>query len=102
MAKEYIGNFYQSKSWLSCRSSFISKRITIDGGQCERCKTNEGKIVHHIVHITPNNFNNPNITLNHDNLEYLCDYCHKEEHEQVKPSIRQGLTFNDKGELIQK
>lgn len=27
MAKDYTGNFYNSKAWLSCRESFISKRV---------------------------------------------------------------------------
>ena len=98
MAKEYTGNFYHSKAWQSCRSSFISYRVTIDGGKCERCEK-QGKIVHHKQHITPSNINNPYITLNHSNLEYLCDYCHKLEHGQVYEVTQEGLRFNHKGEL---
>ena len=98
MAKEYTGNFYTSKAWLSCRTSFISKRVAIDGGKCQRCNK-LGKIVHHIKYITPHNINNPLITLNHDNLEYLCDYCHKKEHGQVLDVVQEGLRFNSKGVL---
>lgn len=98
MAKDYTGNFYNSKAWLSCRESFISKRVAIDGGKCERCDK-AGKIVHHIKYITPTNINNPDITLNHDNLEYLCDYCHKVEHKQAYNVTQDGLRFNSKGEL---
>ena len=98
MAKDYTGNFYTSKAWLSCRTSFISKRVAIDGGQCERCDK-AGKIVHHKKYITPMNINDPYITLNHDNLEYLCDYCHKKEHGQAFDTVQEGLRFNSKGEL---
>lgn len=51
---------------------------------CERCSTDEepilAKIVHHIIYLTPFNINNPNISLNHDNLEALCQDCHNKEH----------------------
>lgn len=54
------------------------------GGLCERCYK-EGLIkpaviVHHKVHITPNNIGEPSITLNFDNLEALCRECHEEVH----------------------
>ena len=45
------------------------------------------------------NINDPYITLNHDNLEYLCDYCHKKEHGQAFDTVQEGLRFNSKGEL---
>lgn len=98
MAKEFTGNFYQSKAWRDCRSSFIAIRVSIDGGKCERCSS-AGKIVHHKEYITPMNINDPYITLNHDNLEYLCDYCHKKEHGQIHDVVAEGLRFNSKGEL---
>ena len=56
-------------------SAYIKQRIMIDGGMCETCGTRPGKIVHHKVWITPDNINNPDVTLNLDNLKYDCQEC---------------------------
>lgn len=40
------------------------------------CKDKPGYIVDHITPINAINYNNPWITLNHDNLQYLCLECH--------------------------
>ena len=80
--KEYAKKFYKSKRWQNCRNSYFKKC----GGLCERCLKKgqivPGEIVHHKTYITENNINNPNITLNFDNLELLCRECHKEEHKE--------------------
>ena len=59
---------------------------------CERCTkelaegritlkdVEPGIIVHHKKHITPENINNPRVTLSFDNLELLCARHHNEEH----------------------
>ena len=51
---------------------------------CERCmqegRYKPAEIVHHKVYLTPENINNPAITLNWDNLEALCRDCHEAEH----------------------
>lgn len=43
-----------------------------------------GEIVHHKIHIEPENINNPNIALNWDNLQLLCRQCHGEAHGTAK------------------
>lgn len=72
--------FYNTKAWQHCRDSY---RASV-GGLCERCYKKglivPGEIVHHKIHITPKNVNDPNITLNFDNLELLCRDCHGAEH----------------------
>lgn len=54
------------------------------GGLCERCMKQglivPGEIVHHKIRITPDNVDDPAITLNAANLELLCRDCHAEEH----------------------
>lgn len=74
--------FYNSSVWNQCRLSYISKV----GGLCERCKSQgiikPGYIVHHKIYITPENMQNPDVLLNHDNLEYLCQDCHNAEHKK--------------------
>lgn len=78
--KDFAKHFYKSRQWHECRKSFIASV----GGLCTRCLSNglivKGYIVHHKILLTPENINNPEITLSHDNLEYLCQACHNEEH----------------------
>lgn len=103
MAKEFAKKFYRSKAWKKCRKSYIAKRKSIDGGVCERCKDNIGYIVHHKEELTIYNINDSSITLNHDNLEYVCKVCHDNEHDfgrGKKSFTRKGYKFNEKGELI--
>ena len=80
MAKEFAKAFYNSKVWKRCRNSYIAKRRRIDGGLCEVCHEKVGYMVHHKVTLTPENINDPDITLNHDLLSYECKDCH-DEHE---------------------
>lgn len=79
-APEQQRAFYHSKAWKRCRSEYISKV----GGICERCYAKgivrPGYIVHHKEYVSLNNICDPNILLNHDNLEYLCFDCHQHEH----------------------
>lgn len=101
MAKEYAKSFYKSKAWLSCREGFINSKH----GLCERCKSKgkyvAGKIVHHKTYITPENINDPYITLSFENLELLCSSCHNKEHgESKEPLLREGLIFDENGQLV--
>ena len=87
--------FYNSKAWKDCRRSYISKVF----GLCERC-SQPCDIVHHKVYIDSKNINDVQVTLNHDNLEALCIQCHNKEHFKKYESIRDGFSFNEKGELV--
>ena len=53
---------------------------------CERCLARglirQGDEVHHKIRLTPENINDPNISLNWENLELLCKTCHDEERER--------------------
>lgn len=97
MAREFAVSFYNSKAWKKCRESYISN--TVDR-LCERCKE-PGEEVHHRMYLSPDNIDNPEITLNHNNLELLCSSCHSLEHNvKHKKDIRDGLIFNKDGELV--
>lgn len=102
MAKEWAKSFYNSKAWLDCRESYIQSVH----GLCERCLARgvyePGYIVHHIEYLTPKNINNPMITLNHDNLEYLCHECHNREHFSEGNYLRDDVMFDEDGNLIQR
>lgn len=95
--KEYAKGFYKSAAWKRARQQVITR----SNGLCERCKARgiykPGYIVHHKEYITPGNISNPNITLNLDNLEYLCEDCHNKEH-KAKPNNR--YRFDSDGKLL--
>ena len=67
---------------------------------CVRCG-DIATICHHKTYITPENINDPNVTLNWNNLEALCQTCHNLEHHSGG-IVAEGLTFDSKGNLIQK
>jgi 5-methylcytosine-specific restriction endonuclease McrA len=95
MAKEFAKRFYNSKEWRKCRAGFIKSVY----GLCSRC-SKPGYIVHHKEVLTPRNINNPEITLNWNKLEYLCQECHNKEHMSKYGPTREGLMFDEEGNLI--
>jgi 5-methylcytosine-specific restriction endonuclease McrA len=97
MAKEFAKRFYKSKAWKKCRDGFIKSVY----GLCNRCGK-PGRIVHHKILLTPTNISDPNVSLNWDNLEYLCQECHNKEHFEKHNSVKYGLEFDNEGNLIQK
>ena len=78
--KDYAKRLYKSKAWQRCRDNYMRSA----GGLCERCLKQglvvPGEIVHHKIYISPDNVDNPAITLNPDNLELVCRDCHAQEH----------------------
>ena len=70
--KDFAYSFYRSAAWKKCRQSYIDKRILIDGGLCEECHERAGYIVHHRTLLTPANISDPEVSLNHANLEFVC------------------------------
>lgn len=102
MAKEFAKPFYRSKKWKSCRNSFIKNRIKVDGGLCERCHEEPGFIVHHKVTLTEYNISDPDISLNHCRLEYVCKKCHDLEHynDIHKGSCKRTAMFDSNGQII--
>ena len=100
MAREFSKAFYKSTEWKKARD-YIFKR---DNGLCQDClkksKLVPGKEVHHIEFLTPLNITDPDVTLNESNLILLCKECHHNRHNN-KRSVREGLRFNEYGELIE-
>ena len=89
-------SFYTSVAWRRCRKAYIAKA----GGLCERCLAKgvyrAGVIVHHKVHLTPQNINDPSISCCFDNLELLCRDCHAEEHSRTE----KRYMIDDAGRVI--
>ena len=82
--KEYAERFYKSKAWQQTRNAYISSVH----GLCEECLRKgiyePGEIVHHKQQLSPNNINDPDVTLSWDNLELLCRACHGKAHGNIK------------------
>ena len=82
--REFAEGFYNSPAWKATRKAYSKSK----GGLCERCLAkgliSPGEAVHHKIHLTPENINDPNVTLNWSNLELLCRNCHGEEHKKIK------------------
>lgn len=89
MARDFAKPFYDSAAWRKCRAAFIAEREAIDGGMCQRCGQELGYIVHHRVWLSLENIGDVEITLNHENLEYVCQTCHnKIEQGEENPRYR--------------
>ena len=82
--------FYRSAAWRRLSRAFLLSRNYI----CERCGQ-PAEIAHHRQYLTPRNMNNPDISLNPDNLEALCMACHNTEHFGTGGVVAQGLTFDE-------
>ena len=97
MARDFAKAFYNSAAWQRCRDAYIEHVH----GLCERCHR-PGWIVHHKCYLSPANIEDPDVTLNFDNLEYLCQDCHNLEHRSVDhKSVKDGLYFDENGDLRQ-
>lgn len=101
MAREFAKQFYGSKRWQRCREAYIAHRRSIDGGMCESCREVPGYIVHHKTELTPDNINDPDITLGHWNLKYDCKLCHEKEHERSAKKIPGMIKyhFDERGDI---
>lgn len=102
--------FYNSKAWKQNRVAYAISKHCI----CERCgrpvyvsKVNAylpkdkrlRYIVHHKEYLDDNNFTD-DLALSWDNLELLCIDCHNNEHHEQ--STKEGVTFDNEGNLIKK
>ena len=94
MALDYSKSFYNSSAWKKLRLFVCQSRHWT----CEECGE-YGDQVHHIIEITPDNINDPNITLNEDNIQLLCEECHNSQRRTEK-DIEDGLKFDEFGNLI--
>ena len=98
MARAFASEFYNSTAWKTCRERY-KRRV---GYLCEDCLDKGihtmGDIVHHIIEITPENIDDPGVTLNFDNLRYVCRDCHAERHKESNKGRR--YVYGPDGEVI--
>lgn len=91
MAKPFALAFYRSRAWRTTRQAALRR----DGFTCCRCGGHATE-VHHIVELTPNNINDPRVSLNLANLESLCHDCHTKE-TMGATDIAAGFCFDEHG-----
>ena len=97
MARSIDRRFYESPEWRRCKETYLATVNHL----CERClakgRYEPAKIVHHKIHLTAENYGEPDIMFGFDNLEALCQSCHNDEHGRTKNERR--WSFVD-GELL--
>ena len=93
MAKEFAAHFYKSQAWKNCREAYAKQC----GYLCEECMKQgilkAGVIVHHVIELTPDNIECPEITLDSSNLRLLCRECHAQIHKKA-PAKRYTVGVN--------
>lgn len=103
----FAKKFYRSKSWLNVRDLVMARA----GGLCERCLANDrltaATLVHHTTPLTAENFNDPEVSLNPDRLQALCDDCHTEVHRALGIGALNGkaqeelrVGFDENGNVV--
>lgn len=90
---ELAKKFYRSKSWRNTRNAYMVSVFSL----CERCGQ-PADIVHHKIYIDIDNINNPDVTLDWNNLEAVCIKCHNQEHFKGKV-LEDGFYFDADGQL---
>lgn len=81
MAQAWAEKFYHSKRWKDAREYTLMR----DNYMCqaEGC-FHPAEEVHHIIHLTPENIDDPDISTNPDNLVSLCRACHFKQHKKIE------------------
>jgi 5-methylcytosine-specific restriction endonuclease McrA len=73
---------YKDPQWEPLRQYVIARAH----GLCEEClrhgRYEAGKEVHHIIELTDDNWHDPEIAFDPDNLELLCSGCHNQKHDR--------------------
>ncbi len=94
--KPFAESFYKSKTWERTRAAYASSK----SGLCELCLASgqivPGEIVHHKTALTPDNINDPTITLSWNNLQLLC----REHHAQVHKQLDRRYDIDEQGRII--
>lgn len=95
MAKDFAKSFYDSKLWKDARAQVLREASYT----CVECGAERASEVHHVIPLTPENINDPNITLNPKNLRALGSVCHKKITKGVSDIVN-GYIFDEQGKII--
>ena len=96
MARSVPKAFYNGPAWQACRASYLQAHPL-----CEDClqqgRYTPAEHVHHMVWLTPDNWRDPAVALNHANLRALCIDCHNRRHASGKQTAR--WTVDERGRV---
>lgn len=93
MAKAWAKAFYKSKEWRIMRHFILDRDLFT----CEECGARATE-VHHEIELTPQNINDPAITLNPALLHSLCHDCHSAITKK-SADCDTGFFFDEDGQL---
>ena len=93
--KEWAKWFYNSEFWDLVRAAYYKHA----NGLCEDCKR-PGEIVHHMIHLTPQNIHDPHITLDWSNLKLVCRECHSKYHPKGKTNQNERYSVDENGNIL--
>lgn len=110
MARDFARALYKSKKWEKLRAYCMERPVQMDDGRvcpplmCERCFDRVGALVpaeiaHHKRFVTPENVNDPEVTLNADNIMRVCRDCHARIH--YPNDYRPRVTFDAQGRTVE-
>ena len=91
--------FYHSMAWKRCRQAFIAHRLAVDGGMCQVCGDELGRIVHHKTWLTDANVTDPDVSLSFKNLRLECQTCHNKEVDPAR-DVPGRCSYGPDGEII--
>lgn len=97
MARPFAKPFYRSKEWEKVRQYVIRR----DKYLCQKCGS-PAEEVHHKIHLSPENINDPEIALSPDNLVSLCRDCHFREHSNKRTAVAEEYEFDENGFIVPK
>ena len=88
-----VEKFYGSTEWKKVRAIKLRQSHYV----CERCGKPYG-MVHHKIHLTESNVDDPDISINLDNLIVLCEDCHNKEH--FSKHKERKMSFDSNGDIV--
>jgi len=103
----FAHRFYHSAAWKGARQLAWDRAH----GLCERCaekgEMKPADVVHHVTPLSISNIDDPNVTLNPDNLLCLCHDCHTEVHQEIGVGAMNGtlaeeprVGFDENGNVV--
>lgn len=108
MARDFAKSFYRGKAWRAVQVSYMRQPVQTRRGtcpplMCERCfelthRLVPAEIVHHKIVLDESNIDDPDVTLNTDNLMRVCRDCHAQLHSSSDFVPR--VAFDENGRVV--
>ena len=100
MRNERVKAFYKTQAWKKCRAAYTKATA----GLCEICLQkgiySPVYIVHHKIYLTPENVDDPSVTLDWNNLQAVCKPCHEEIHGYCGRKTEKRYSVDENGRVV--